>query len=592
MANPVETSAANPLSAAVFGDPSKLNFFNANEQDQQEYQNALKQSLTALEERYARPNWFKIAAGFAKPQLGGFMAGLGSAAEAMGENVEQQRAAQLPISQLRAQLAMSKIGMGQNKLVADKFQEWKDKGSNPEELMGLRDLAMATAPNAPVTAAIGKRYDSLVTERQLASSEQGNAMQRIQTALALHKQPDPADLLLMQGGSRTINKSPAKGDQAFPDAGSNLPSKPSAIEQPTPSAVAPLLQKNTTGAEKNVSNKPLFDMSGDLSYENLTQAQKDVIDQQLVANKLRPIMSTDAGKASWEQQRTSNPNFSKFISGLNTIKPSQQISSASKTEEDNTPYPILNQIPTIKDFEEMPADLAAKKLETITNNQKNQEEISKGVVASLAPYGNPTLYNPLMQSLTKTEKLLTGNQAAADKVQDILGTGTLMSQIEKSIQKGGTLNFSGGLLSGSVGISLPSETWEAAGLPKGLASYANQLATEYAKQSVIKAKMNGVNFNSIPVTEFSAMLSANPNLHLRSDAALSLIHSDKADAYYQNKMHHAIQSEYQKKVDKANEATPYTSIIHHSAKYKNLQSAWDYEKATLADQDLQRSLKP
>jgi len=103
--NPVETSAASPLSASTFGDPSKLNFFNARDQDTQEYQDALKQSLDALEQRYSQPNWFKIDAGFAKPQLGGFMAGLGSAAEAMGENIEQQRAAQLPIAQLRAQLA-------------------------------------------------------------------------------------------------------------------------------------------------------------------------------------------------------------------------------------------------------------------------------------------------------------------------------------------------------------------------------------------------------------------------------------------------------------------------------------------------------
>jgi hypothetical protein len=104
--------------------------------------------------------------------------------------------------------------------------------------------------------------------------------------------------------------------------------------------------------------------------------------------------------------------------------------------------------------------------------------------------------------------------------------------------------------------------------------------------------MNGVNFNSIPVTEFTAILSANPNMHLRSDAALSLIHSDKTDAYYQNKMHHAIQSDYQTKINKSLEATPYTSIIHHSPRYKNLQSAWDYEKSDLANQDLQRSLKP
>ena len=60
----------------------------------------------ALEKRYAQPNWFKVSAGFLKPQLGGFGASLGSAAEALGESVEQQRAVQPTIAQIRAQNAV------------------------------------------------------------------------------------------------------------------------------------------------------------------------------------------------------------------------------------------------------------------------------------------------------------------------------------------------------------------------------------------------------------------------------------------------------------------------------------------------------
>jgi hypothetical protein len=183
MANPVETSAASPLSAAAFGDPSKLNFFNANEQDQQEYQNALKQSLTALEERYARPNWFKIAAGFAKPQLGGFMAGLGSAAEAMGENVEQQRAAQLPISQLRAQLAMSKIGMGQSKDAAQAFTDWKKSGKPMDE--NVYSQIAGLAPNSAVAAAAKAAFDAEKTNQSLRVSQNDLLVKQQQQDFAL-----------------------------------------------------------------------------------------------------------------------------------------------------------------------------------------------------------------------------------------------------------------------------------------------------------------------------------------------------------------------------------------------------------------------
>ena len=56
-------------------DP-KINFYGAEPSDTQAYQDALATSITALEQRYANPNWFNVAAGFFKPQLGGFGASL------------------------------------------------------------------------------------------------------------------------------------------------------------------------------------------------------------------------------------------------------------------------------------------------------------------------------------------------------------------------------------------------------------------------------------------------------------------------------------------------------------------------------------
>jgi len=105
--------------SALFGvNPANINPYGADQGDLEEYKNALQDSIKSLQERYAQPNWFRIAAGFAKPQLGGFIASLGSAAEAQGQTVEQQRAAQLPISQMRAQLAQTNILMNQKKKAA------------------------------------------------------------------------------------------------------------------------------------------------------------------------------------------------------------------------------------------------------------------------------------------------------------------------------------------------------------------------------------------------------------------------------------------------------------------------------------------
>ena len=75
------------------------------------YEEALKASMDALQARYANPNWFNVAAGFLKPQLGGFAASLGSAGAALGDWQEKQRANELPVAQMRAQLGL--VGMQQ-----------------------------------------------------------------------------------------------------------------------------------------------------------------------------------------------------------------------------------------------------------------------------------------------------------------------------------------------------------------------------------------------------------------------------------------------------------------------------------------------
>jgi len=263
MANPVETSAASPLSAAAFGDPSKLNFFNANEQDQQEYQNALRQSLTALEERYARPNWFKIAAGFAKPQLGGFMAGLGSAAEAMGENVEQQRAAELPISQLRAQLAMSKIGMGQSKDAAQAFTDWKKSGKPMDE--NVYSQIAGLAPNSAVAAAAKAAFDAEKTNQSLRVSQNDLLVKQQQQDFALLDAQRKAGMIdenQYKAGLKAIAARQAERPPVFPmgttgNASDRLSTQPPAAGSAAPLALEDL--SNAPAAQPSQATAPVSD---------------------------------------------------------------------------------------------------------------------------------------------------------------------------------------------------------------------------------------------------------------------------------------------------------------------------------------------
>jgi hypothetical protein len=557
MANPVETSAASPLSAASFGDPSKLNFFNAREQDTKEYQDALQQSLTSLELRYAKPNWFKVAAGFAKPQLGGFMASLGSASEALGENVEQQRAAQLPIAQLRAQLALSKIGMGQSQLVAEKFKEWQDKGSNPEELMALRDFATATAPNAPVTAAITKRYDSIATERQLASADQANVLNRINTARSLGRQPDPADLARLTQYSQSPDYAPTQSKtKAEPfksitdtDVGADY-SLFSKLDNASPQTFSDLKATEPSAMKPPPAKKPSAKSQNELSASD--------------KNQIAELLGA--------------PNTKSPMSGKNPqLQPDQDASDEK--------YPVLHPYP---DTTDMSNERATQAIEKAKERAKKQEEIAEGYVKNLAPYGDPTLFNPLMQSYKKTERLLVGNTTLANKVHDVLGTGNIMSQILKSVQDGGQVNIGGGILSGAFSLSLPAATWVSAGLTPTQASYANDLATEYIKQQLLKARMSGQNINQIPVAEFNTMLNANPNMNMRADASLGLIREGKYDALYQNLLQDQVQKEMNSRVDK-NELAPALSVIRHSKKLDAINKAWNMQKKELAEQALERS---
>lgn len=134
----------NPQDYRFFGDISKINPAEVPTDIIQKHKETLEDQIKALEQRYDQPNWFKVAAGFAKPQLGGFLASLGSAAEAMGENVEQQRAQQLPIAQMRAQISQANIMLNQKQDQNRLFQEWRQSGRPMDEQTYTRIASLGT----------------------------------------------------------------------------------------------------------------------------------------------------------------------------------------------------------------------------------------------------------------------------------------------------------------------------------------------------------------------------------------------------------------------------------------------------------------
>jgi hypothetical protein len=162
-------------------DPSNINYYGADPADTKAYQDALQASVDALEQRYANPNWFNVAAGFFKPQLGGFAASLGSASQALGENIEKQRESALPLAQMRAQLAASKIAMGQRSSVADMMA--KRKPGDPLTPEFVAEIT-ARAPGSSVAMALKDQLATQQAQTQNKNAEQTALVARVRAGVA------------------------------------------------------------------------------------------------------------------------------------------------------------------------------------------------------------------------------------------------------------------------------------------------------------------------------------------------------------------------------------------------------------------------
>ena len=133
----------------------------------------------ALEKRYEQPNWFKVAAGFAKPQLGGFTASLGSAAEALGDTVEQQRMVAPTVAQMQMNTSMMEASLRQQELADKLMRNWEkenpDKPYPPELISKVEKLTGSTSPYA----AAANKFQSSAQSAQTANVEMLNALKEL-----------------------------------------------------------------------------------------------------------------------------------------------------------------------------------------------------------------------------------------------------------------------------------------------------------------------------------------------------------------------------------------------------------------------------
>ena len=337
-------AATSPLDTINAGLQASLKapIVNKTEEQLQTEIKALDTAERALKDRYANPNWFNVAAGFLKPQLGGFGASLGSAAQALGENLEKQRENELPLFAVRAQVGAMKSQMANRQLAAQAYEAAKKGNFNPEGLPALQ--ATLTSYGAPELAdSVNKMIETRQKDRGLDTTAQQLLTTQMTEDRNLLVERRKQNLITEEEYNQGLNDIYARRQErpkpTIPGtAGADIVSpvvgtpKP---EVPVAAAAAPV----AAAAAPVAAFKPL-DPKADLTYSKLTPEQKTAVNtsvnRMLEGSNLRPIMGTDTGEESWNKSiarlKRENPaGLAAFVDAVNTQGTLSSTPTASAT---------------------------------------------------------------------------------------------------------------------------------------------------------------------------------------------------------------------------------------------------------------------
>ena len=515
--------------SALSTDPSKINLYGAEPTDVQSYQKSLEDSISALQQRYANPNWFNVAAGFFKPQLGGFAASLGSAAQAMGENVEKERETQLPIAQMRAQLAASKITMGQGSAAAQELAKWK-ASAKPMDEATLTHIT-GLAPNSPAAAAAKAAYDAERANLDLASKKQGLDIQQQQQQLALLQQQYAAGsitrqdyqaglALLKQYGptaeKRAVKPTDTVNTSVLPPGAAVAPAT-----VPVAGAAAPV-----AGAAAPVAGAaaPTF------NFEFSAQTPDEI----------RRVLSTSPNIDADERKKVlaGYESYLKNIPYENKIK----ISSGFGAESGLTPDQIKEAV-------------------------KPQEELAQSRYKKLQIVGAPEAYVPVERAIANQISLIQNNKEAAARVSAVLAGSPLLAALNEGV--GISVN---GL---SANIRAPIETYIRSNFKPADQDLAMAMANNYATIAVARQQVNSVNPNAVSNKEAGLYAGLTPDMNTKPQVALrALAHlreDHKATRAQYEQANSILMGNHPELALAKDEPARYSSVMNHPSLEKIAQ---------------------
>jgi hypothetical protein len=583
-------------------DMSKLPLYGQDDERLQELRDAQQKSIEALQKRYEQPNWWKVAAGFAKPQLGGFFASLGSASEAMGENLENQRAQQLPIEQMKLQMYQSNMLLAANKKVADEVKKWRDEHPGqtpPAQLVGHWE---GLAPGSNVVK-------SLKDELTYQQTQENTNLQRIQHKIAANiplTKDDEAVLAQKPEGMPRANAPKIEGAPTVTgEAEVTKPeAKPEAKAENKPKNIYVLPNEARVGEDvfKDLYKKGIPVISNIRTQEE-QEALKDHQDEKgnWFTKEGRPVAQdskhltgdaidldtkaklTDEQKkiladGGWKQTNPKNdPNHWERTPTESEEKPKATVASASKQQFYSHSVPKPNTAGMGSDDRRIISEAYVK-------NATAKEAPYQESLAKIQPIVTGNNYTRIKNSYDTAISMIDQNPVLAKKVFAMMRQDPVLAALGSGFGvHAGTFN---------ANVSLPVQAFLDAGLTEKEKNYADKLFSSMMNITMASLQAQGVAMGKVPQQEYLKAMSGFVSPDQTALAASNILHHSRADFDQGKEYYDLMQKEHKNKVDPKS-LTPYADIHNNSSdlqklhrKYASVHKTYDdeYQKRLNAKQ--------
>jgi hypothetical protein len=495
--------------SATIEQQSKLPLYGASDQQLQALEDSQKKALESLEQRYAQPNWFKVAAGFAKPQLGGFLASIGSASDALGENIEQQRAQQLPIAQMRAQLAQTNVLMGSQQKANEIMGRWKASGKPMDQATYAEVTALA--PTSSAAAAAKAAYEGGAKETENTRSQQRMLLDAIQIKQSQGKQLSKSETDFLNNFGSNLLQSPE-----FARA-SNI-----AQINPNPDAA-----KQAMRAEGDVAA-----LKNELSRLEPNDSRRQILEKELSDAQARLVQSS--GQVDGAGSGAAQPT----------------------PEKPRAPYPATFQFPDVSNMSD--PERESRKLayqRSVEAAEKKSEEQFQNLKAVAAD----PVYSSIDSEYKSAINLLEAHPKVAKAVFNLLRQdGSVLNQVMSAAQAGVGVNL-GNM---AANLNLPVDVFSRAGLNEEQQLVADRLVRAMLVTGTAKLASQGMGPEKGQASYDRYLQDTKASLQQNAITAMHNLQKDYVTFRQNKNMYDQIKKEHpnQQKFS----PTPYTDVINNS----------------------------